>query len=86
MPGHREEDGRDEHVVDAAADVATPADGRLHLALSHRPGVVDGPGLLDRLLVALTALARTPEEAVGALDLLDDAARAAALEPGPVRE
>ncbi|NMO90448.1 non-ribosomal peptide synthetase [Actinomycetospora sp. TBRC 11914] len=68
-----------------ASLVATPGDGRLHLALTHRPDVADGPGLLDRLLVALTALARTPDETVGALDLLDDAARAAALAPGPVR-
>ncbi|HEY2222946.1 amino acid adenylation domain-containing protein, partial [Actinomycetospora sp.] len=72
-----------------ASLVVTPADGALHLALTHRPDVVDptaATALLDRTVAALRALAGTPEEAVGRIDLLDDASRAAALASGPVRE
>ncbi|MFC5065123.1 non-ribosomal peptide synthetase [Actinomycetospora atypica] len=65
--------------------VVTPGGDGVELRLTHR-GSVDADTLLDRVEAALVALARSPEEATGSVDLLDDATRAAVLEPGETRE
>ncbi|GHF27795.1 hypothetical protein GCM10018790_01430 [Kitasatospora xanthocidica] len=64
--------------------VVVPGD-RLILELTHRREVFDAEtarGVLRRLEAALTALAAAPDTPTAALDLLDDATRAALPAPG----
>ncbi|MEU8263198.1 amino acid adenylation domain-containing protein [Micromonospora sp. NPDC048999] len=55
---------------------------RLTLRLDHRPDLLDGPAarrVADRLVRLLTTVADAPQTPVAALDVLDDAERAAVL-------